>query len=73
MMNLTSKQMCSFSVGCIKHIIQLSKYSKWFMLEAEHTQVATENVIQNQNNRHKPMKTWVDWRSWETVSKKPQI
>lgn len=49
MMHLTSKQMCIFNVGCIKHIIQLSKYSKWFMLEVEYAQAATRNIIGKKN------------------------
>lgn len=42
MIHLTSKQICIFNVGCIKHIIQLSKYNKWFMLEVEYAQAATK-------------------------------
>lgn len=52
MMLLTSKQMCIFNVGCIKHIIQLSKYNKWFMLEVEYAQAATKNKIEKTKTTH---------------------
>lgn len=53
MMHLTSKQMCIFNVGCIKHIIQLSKYNKWFMLEVEYAQAASKNIIGGKEKKNR--------------------
>lgn len=57
MMHLTSKQMCIFNVGCIKHIIQLSKYCKWFMLEVEYAQAAAKNVTEKSPNNPEQIST----------------
>lgn len=58
MMHPTSKQICIFNVGCIKHIIQLSKYNKWFMLEVEYAQAAaTKNIIEKNPNNPEQIST----------------
>lgn len=70
MMHLTSKQMCIFSVGCIKHIIQLSKYNKWFMLEVEYAQAATKNAIEEKKSEQiDAAKRQSQWESSELTRK----
>lgn len=64
MMHLTSKQMCIFSVGCIKHIIQLSKYNKWFMLEIEYAQAATKK--HNRRKKSEQIGTAKRQSQWES-------